>query len=114
MKKIFYSLLILSIIFVSACHKDKIPKKAIISGPDVPGSVADKIKDSIFLYAKEEYLVYSQLPSYLQFQPRSFSTKVQELNALSQIAINPATGAPYEYYDAEGDAKYSFIDSGAV
>ncbi len=34
---------------------------------------------------------------------------------LSQYAINPATAKPYEYYaDDPGEAKYSFIDAGAV
>jgi carboxyl-terminal processing protease len=113
MKKIFYSLLILSVVIISACHKDK-KTGPIVSGPDVPGSTLDKIKDSIFLYANEDYLWHTSLPSYISFQPRSKTSIGDELNKISQFAINPATGAPYEYYDSEGDAKYSFIDSGQV
>jgi carboxyl-terminal processing protease len=112
MKKIFYFLTILSVLFISACSKDK-NTRPIITNPDVPGSVLDKIKDSIFLYAKEDYLWYSTLPTYLAFQPRSYSSIGNEVNSISQIAINPATGIPYEYYiDNPGEAKYSFIDSG--
>ncbi len=114
MKKIFYSLIILSALLVSACHKEK-PTVPFISGPNVPGSVLDKIKDSIFLYAKEDYLWYTALPTYASFQPRAYNSIGNELNAISQIAINPATSAPYEYYiDNPGQAKYSFIDSGQV
>jgi len=112
MKKIFYSLLILSVIFISACHKEK-KTGPIITSPDVPGSTLDKIKDSIFLYASEDYLWHTSLPSYISFQPRSKKSKGDELNEISQIPINPTTSMPYEYYAPDqGEAKYSFIDSG--
>ncbi len=81
----------------------------------------DLIKDSVYLYAKEDYLWFDQLPDYATFNPRSFTnaddlTALQtELDALSQYAINPATSKPYEYYAPQpGHAKYSFIDNGAV
>ncbi len=114
MKKIFYSLFILSVIFISACHKDK-KTGPVVSGPDVPGSVLDKVKDSIFLYASEDYLWHTSLPSYVSFQPRSQKSIGDELNTISQKPINPATSMPYEYYAPNvGEAKYSFIDSGQV
>lgn len=110
MKKLFYLLLLLPGFLLSACHKDK-----------KPPSTLDLVKDSVFLYAKEEYLWYASLPSYSTFNPRSYSgtndiaALTNELNAISQIPINPATNKPYEYYASNpGEAKYSFIDDGTV
>jgi C-terminal processing protease CtpA/Prc len=120
MKRFFYSIFILSVVLFSACKKS--PKATTNNNisPNDPGSTLDKIKDSVFLYCKEDYLWYDQLPTYQTFNPRSYSgaddksSLDKELNAISQIAINPATGKPYEYYDSQGDAKYSFIDNGQV
>jgi carboxyl-terminal processing protease len=115
MKKL-YPLLIVMLFaaIISACKKS--PN---IITPNSPGTVLDKIKDSIYLYAKEDYLWNSSLPTYANFQPRTFSNAndltalAGEMNALSQYAVNPATNLPYEYYANDpGDAKYSFIDDG--
>jgi carboxyl-terminal processing protease len=119
MKKIFYLLFVLGAIGFAACKKSN-PKP---SGPDAPGSALDKIKDSVFLYAKEDYLWHTALPNYTTFNPRSFTggdeltALTNEVNALSQYAINPNStpSLPYEYYkDDPGQAKYSFIDDGTV
>ena len=116
MKKIFYLIIILSAGLISSCKKDN---KNNSTGPSKTGSTLDLIKDSIYLYAAEDYLWNTQLPTYATFNPRSFINTVDltaltnELNALSQYAINPATNQPYEYYaNAPGEAKYSFIDDG--
>ncbi|MES2063866.1 MAG: S41 family peptidase [Bacteroidota bacterium] len=114
MKKIFYPL-ILACVVIASCSKDK---KVTPST-----SALDLIKDSVFLYAKETYYWNKSLPTYDAFKPRSFSGKNDldalstEVDALSQYAINPETGKPYEYYTAQpgsGYAKYSFIDDGSV
>lgn len=120
MKKLFYLFLILSVTLIAACKKDKkVPP--VVSGPDAPGTTLDKIKDSIYLYAAEDYLWYNSLPKYTTFNPRSFTgaddktALDNELNQISQYAINPNTGQPYEYYTPNpGIAKYSFIDDGTV
>ena len=116
MKKIFYLTIILFTGLLAACKKDKNSSNL---SPNSPGTTLDKIKDSVYLYAKEDYLWNSSLPSYASFNPRSFTNSVDltalssELNALSQYAINPSTGKPYEYYaNNPGVAKYSFIDDG--
>ena len=121
MKKIFYLIIILSAGLMTSCKKDK--KSAvspILTGPS-KGTTLQLIQDSIFLYAKEDYLWFTALPDYATFQPRSFTNAndltalTNELNKLSQYAINPATNAPYEFYSAQpGQAKYSFIDDGTV
>ena len=120
MKKIFYLLFILGALFFVGCKSNK-KNNPTPTGPDAPGSTLDKIKDSVFLYAKEDYLWYSSLPNYTTFNPRSFTggdditALTNEVNAISQYAINPATSQPYEYYaDDPGQAKYSFIDDGTV
>jgi len=113
MKKIFYLFIIASsgiIGLMPSCKKDKKITTTL-----------DKIKDSVYLYAQEDYLWNTSLPSFTSFNPRSFSNAedltalTNEVNALSQYAINPATSLPYEFYPPQpGQAKYSFIDNGAV
>jgi C-terminal processing protease CtpA/Prc len=120
MKRFFYLIFALGVLFFTACKSNK-KSNPTPAGPDAPGSTLDKIKDSVFLYAKEDYLWYKSLPSYATFNPRSFTgadditALTNEVNAISQYAINPATSQPYEYYsDDPGEAKYSFIDDGTV
>jgi carboxyl-terminal processing protease len=98
---------------LSACSKHTNPSP---SSPSI-----DLVKDSIYMYAQEDYYWYDGLPSMAVFNPTSFTgvddpTALQnEVNALSQYKINPATGRPYEYdTSAPGTAKYSFIDGGQV
>lgn len=122
MKKTIYSIFILSVVLFAACKSNKkVNPTPDVTGPDAPGTTLDKIKDSIFLYAKEDYLWYNSLPDYATFKPRTFTggddiTALQnEVDALSQIAINPSTSQPYEYYSpSPGESKYSFIDDGTV
>ncbi len=111
-------LLALLSVFVS-CKKDK--KNTTTSTSPSAGSTLDLIRDSIYLYEKEDYYWNDAIPSYSAFNPRSFTASADidaltnEVNALSQHKINPATGKPYEYYSANpGEAKYAFIDNGSV
>src|SRR5271154_3005186 len=103
MKKIFYFAVILSMGLITACKKGN-NNNPVLTGPSKVGTTLQLIQDSVYLYAKEDYLWFDQLPTYAAFQPRSFTnpddeTALQnELNALSQYAINPATSQPYEYY----------------
>jgi C-terminal processing protease CtpA/Prc len=113
MKKILLFLLLCLVLFGESCKKDK------SSGPT--GSTLDLIRDSVFLYAKEDYYWYDALPTYDVFNPRGFTATAdidaltKEVNAISQYKINPATNLPYEYYTpSPGEAKYSFIDEGEV
>src|SRR3569833_723733 len=117
MRKIFYALFLLAVVLVSSCKKEK---KIIITPPvDTTSkpSAFDKIRDSLFLYAKEDYLWSTALPDSATFRPRSFTAANQsdaltnELNKLSQYAIYPSTNLPYEFYVGV-NAKYSFIDNG--
>jgi carboxyl-terminal processing protease len=117
MKKIYYYLVIIFCAgIISSCKKDNKPASG---SPNSAGTTLDKIKDSVYLYANEDYLWNTSLPSYSTFNPRSFTNSndltalTNELNALSQYAINPSTNQPYEYYpNSPGEAKYSFIDDG--
>lgn len=77
------------------------------------------VKDSVYLYAKEDYLWYDALPDYNSFNPRSYmgsndlAALQGEVDAISQFKINPVTNYPYEYNSSNrGHAKYSFIDQG--
>lgn len=120
MKKIFYLLILLFVVAASSCNKAKIiptPPADTVSKPSKTGTTLDLIKDSIYLYDNEEYLWYASLPTYASFKPRTITgaddktALDNEVNTLSQIAINPATGKPYEYY-GDGTAKYAFLDDG--
>ena len=82
-------------------------------------STIDLYKDSVYMYAKEEYLWYDALPDQATFNPRRFtgSTEVDalqsEVDAISQYKINSATNLPYEYNaSSPGSSKYSYIDGG--
>jgi carboxyl-terminal processing protease len=119
MKRIFYSLILITACWVS-CKKDK-PGTTVPVGPTKDGTVVDRIKDSVFLYTQETYLWYDAIPNYQTFQPRNITGTTDadaltaEVDKLSQYKINPTTGKPYED-DGYGDgaAKYSFIDDGSV
>lgn len=119
MKRNFYFFVFIAAIAISACKKKNSGDTPVVTGPDAPGSTLDKIKDSVFLYAKETYYWNDGLPDYATFQPRNISAGTDlaalggEVDILSQYKINPANGLPYEYYaPAPGEAKYSFIDKG--
>jgi carboxyl-terminal processing protease len=119
MKKLSYLVIIILISSLSACKKDNKNNNNNNNNNTPKPTTLDLIKDSIYLYAKEDYLWFNSLPSYTAFDPRSFkdandlNALQKELDALSQYAINPATGSPYEYSDySPGSAKYSFIDDG--
>lgn len=122
MRKIFYFLTLILTVSFAACKKDKPGNNNNDdnSGPPSTGTLLDRIRDSVYLYPKETYLWYDQLPTYKNFQPRNYvSTDTitglsSEVDHLSQYAMNPATSLPYEYYDNSGTAKYSFIDNGEV
>lgn len=120
-------LLIIAVILLTAFAACKKSKPADETGtPDtgnnIPttGSTLDKVKDSVFLYAKEDYYWYDALPDYATFNPRAITgtddlTALQnEVDKLSQYKLNPSNNnLPYEYYAPNpGEAKYSFIDEG--
>ncbi len=101
--------------FVSCKRKDPKPTPEPPPPPTVT-SRADLTRDSIFLYAKEVYLWNDALPTYEVFNPRRFKTLAkdfdnyeQELIALAQYKVNPATGRAYEYFANGADSKYSYI-----
>jgi hypothetical protein len=118
MKRVLVIAGLLSIIF-TACKKSNPDNTPATTTPT--GSTLDLMRDSVFLYAKEDYYWYDGLPDYNTFAPRSFSGSTDlialqnEVNKLSQYKINPATNLPYEYYSSSpGTAKYSFIDDGTA
>jgi carboxyl-terminal processing protease len=119
MKKILYLVVLISVGLSSACKKSKKPDEPTPVGPTKTGSTLDLIKDSIYLYTKEDYYWNTSIPEYTAFNPRAVSGSsddeavAKEVDMLSQYAINPATGQAYEYNsNSPGEAKYSFIDNG--
>lgn len=110
MKKAIYLVIFSFSVVISSCRKDK---KSDVS------STGDLLKDSLYLYEKEDYLWNDAIASYSIFNPRGYngdndlSALSKEIYAISKLKINPATGKPYEYYPTDpGVAKYSFVDDG--
>jgi len=112
MKKIICVLILLAVAFTS-CKKDK-------KTDTQNDSALDLLKDSIYSYAKEEYLWYDALPEASVFNPRQFTGSSDvaalqaEIDAFSQLKLNPTNAnRPYEYDpNYPGTAKYSYIDEG--
>lgn len=95
------------------------PEEEIIS--PTTGTRKELTLDSIFLYASQVYLWQEGLPGYADFDPRSRYGQLNpertayrtELYDISQMNINPQTGAPYEWPVYPGNPKYSFMDEGS-
>ncbi|RZK49247.1 MAG: hypothetical protein EOO99_06195 [Pedobacter sp.] len=103
--------------FTLACKKDDDKKPT--PPPTTTKTRADLTRDSIFLYAKQVYYWNDALPTLEAFDVTRFksaSTDLRnyenELVAITQLKINPATGKPYEYYQLSTgvvDSKFSYI-----
>jgi hypothetical protein len=113
MKKIFYFILISSIALTTACKKDK--------GSNPANTKLQLTQDSIYMFAQEDYYWNDALPAASIFNPRKFTGTTDllalsnEVDAYSQLKINPSSNEPYEYDDLNpGVAKYSFVDDGTV
>lgn len=98
--------LILTAFAFTSCKKDK-------------GSDIDRMRDTVYMYAKEFYLWNDALPDSKTFGPRQFTSSTDlaslqlEIDALSQLKINNTTGKPFEYNpNSPGSSKYSYVDQG--
>ncbi len=118
MKKIYHIALFFFITMIAiACRKNSITKDVDNTVPST-GSNADRIKDSLFLYAKQVYLWNESLPSYGVFKPRQYTSASTDygnfnkvLFQITRYGINQNTGRPYEYdKDYPNQTKYSFIE----
>ena len=67
MKKIFYFTFVISAGMLASCGKK--PNNNNNTGPSNTGTTLQKIQDSVYLYAHEDYLWFNQLPSYGTFNP---------------------------------------------
>lgn len=110
MRKTFYLTIVLIATILSSCKKNNSGSSASIN----------LLKDSLFMFEKEDYLWFDAIPSYAAFNPRGYAGSsdqvalTNELTAISQLKINPATGKPYEFNSYQpGKAKYSFVDDGS-
>lgn len=109
LKYLIYSALSLTFI---ACNNDTEPSPVPTTGTRTQHTL-----DSIFLYAKETYLWYNELPDYTTFNPRGYTSNGsdlenfrKELFDITQYAINPSTNEPYEYHSSSPESpKYSYI-----
>jgi len=111
-------LVILLVTGFAACKKSTTEQPVDTGTTTVPtgGTRTQLTLDSMYLYAKQIYFWNDALPEYSVFNPRQYSSKSgaidnyeDELYAISQLKINPATGQAYEYY-GDGFPKYSFIN----
>lgn len=118
MKKIYHIALFFFVTIISiSCRKNSITKDIDNTVPST-GSSADRIKDSLFLYAKQVYLWNESLPSYGVFKPRQYTSAGTDygnfnkvLFQITRYGINPNTSRPFEYdKDYPNQTKYSFIE----
>ncbi|MES2275810.1 MAG: S41 family peptidase [Bacteroidota bacterium] len=111
------------LLLFTACKKSKPAEDTTGTTPPTTtpttGTALDLMKDSVYLYAKEDYYWYDALPDYATVAPRAVTSTTDLLalqavvNKISQYKINPATSLPYEYYSSSpGRAKYSYMDDG--
>jgi carboxyl-terminal processing protease len=115
MKKIAYIAAVITITLLQACKKEK------VNNNNTSTSAINMLKDSVYLYDKEDYLWNDAIPAYGTFNPRAYTgstdkvTLSNELFAISQLKINPSSGKPYEYSPNDRtQPKYSFIDDGST
>lgn len=111
----------LSLLIIS-CKKDDLenakPEPIVEVGPTPTTNRSEQTKDSIFLYAKQVYLWYDDLPTYSVFNPRKFTSSSTELEnfedelfAITQYPKNPSTGRSYEYLSQNpAYPKFSYIE----
>lgn len=121
MKKILYALFLLAVVFTS-CKKSKTEGGDLSGGQGTSNATTlDLLKDSVYAYAREEYLWYDALPEASVFKPRQFTGSSDvaalqaEIDAFSQLKQNPNVSPAKAYeYDSSypGTAKYSYIDQG--
>ncbi|WP_443940039.1 S41 family peptidase [Pedobacter sp. MW01-1-1] len=100
------------VLSVAACKK-KSTTPETIEPESTPPTRDELTKDSIFYYTKELYYWYASLPTYANFNPRSYTNNEAELYALTQYSLDPVTGKPFEYTDYS-EPKYSFIENDVV
>lgn len=111
-----FTLILASVLSITAC------KKSEPGTPPLPaGTRLELSLDSLYLFAKETYLFYQSLPDYSRFAPRQYATTSSDIAALqnalqgiTNTAINPTTGSPYEYRAGHSQPLYSFIAKGNI
>lgn len=103
--------------FLPGCKKNE----AGAGNPPASGSRLELSLDSLFLYARETYLWQEALPAYSTFAPRQYAATSPDmaalqsaLQAITQLAINPATGQSYEYRPGYQQPLYSYIAKGNI
>ncbi|MFN2458186.1 MAG: S41 family peptidase [Chitinophagaceae bacterium] len=108
-KSSFALIIILALGILPACKKDK---DASGTPPPPPAtSAADKIKDSVLLYAKDIYLWYNQIPS--TFNPRNYADPDAIMKALRQYSKEPGFTQPVDLWSfAMKKAEWDNVQSG--
>ncbi len=111
------SAVILLLVWVS-CTPDKI----IDPDPESPTPAETKtyqelLADSLYRYARQIYYWNTLLPDSATFKPLNYTRSdtlsglKSELLALTRIAINPATGKPYEQYQSYNNGVVTDVNT---
>ena len=115
MKRILYALFLLAVVFTS-CKKSKTDGGDLSGGQGTSNATTlDLLKDSVYAYAREEYLWYDALPEASVFNPRKFTGSSDgaalqaEIDAFSQLKLNPTNAnKPFEY-DASDPVRLNIL-----
>jgi len=111
--------LLLFVLSIGACKKDKTPDepKEEECGTTKQTSTTDRValtNDSIFLYAKAIYYWNEELPCYDQFEPRQYTSGSPNLAKYEHnlLAIAQSTENQYDVLTYEGQdyTKFSYIE----
>src|SRR5688572_12464614 len=98
---------ILSVFFISCKKDDSAPP------PTTPGqtSAADKLKDSVLLYARDIYLWYNNIPQ--SFNARSYDDANEIMEAIRPFSTEPGFSKPVDRWSfAVTKAEWDGVSSG--
>lgn len=88
--------------------------KTPVDNAPTTGTREQLTRDSIFLYARQVYFWWDDLPDYETFNPRNYTSFDSELFAITRFGINPLTNKSFEFSpNPDGsdsmEPKYSYI-----
>ncbi|MBC8051841.1 MAG: hypothetical protein H7Y13_02130 [Sphingobacteriaceae bacterium] len=124
---VFFLILFLNII-LTGCKKDPVEEPEVVVVPEpkdttvisgkieTPIDIAPTIgsrdeltKDSMFLYSRQIYLWWKDVPDYNTFKPRTYGSFEDVIFSITRFGKNPTTNKPYEYDSADPQgSKYSY------
>lgn len=103
--------LILGLSIVSSCKKTDKGTTPTPPPPPPPVTLADKIKDTALMYARDIYLWYKQIPA--DFNPRSYADPDAIMKKIREYSIEPGYASGVDRFSfAIKQAEWNNVSSG--